>query len=136
MRLFCLAKLLRNAGSAGVLRWCCGFVVVLAGLPGLLLSPVHAQASENVEELLGVDGLQALQTYCYDCHVGDGAAGGIQVDFLDSLANNDADSQRLLDKNVEVIEKIVLVLKEQQMPPADMDQPTSAERVAAITSTQ
>lgn len=77
--------------------------------------------------------LQSFKTYCFDCHVGEGAEGGIRVDFLESFADpSSADAGRLFESNVEVIEKVILVLKEQQMPPADMDQPSSMERVAAI----
>jgi hypothetical protein len=88
--------------------------------------------AEAVETLEAMPPLHVLQKYCYDCHVGDGAEGGIRIDFFDRLDESGEESIRLLVNNVEVIEKIILVLKEQQMPPADMDQPTSTERVEAI----
>ncbi|GIW99163.1 MAG: hypothetical protein KatS3mg111_2496 [Pirellulaceae bacterium] len=67
-----------------------------------------------------------LSVYCYDCHTGDGAEGGVQLDFLQ---RTDVD----LSNHVEVMEKAIRVLRERQMPPADMDQPDDRERVALLT---
>lgn len=67
---------------------------------------------------------QTLTKYCYDCHTGDKAEGGVRVDFLA------ADGQ--LESHIELVDKIILVLKEQQMPPADAEQPEDADRVKTI----
>ncbi len=68
--------------------------------------------------------LQTLKTYCFDCHTGDDAEGGIHVDVFGA----DQD----LGNHVELIEKIILTLKEQQMPPADSEQPNDTERVKLL----
>ncbi len=68
--------------------------------------------------------MQSLKTYCFDCHTGDGAEGGIRVDVFGEGKN--------IGDNVEVIEKIILALKEQQMPPADAQQMNATERVGLL----
>ncbi len=67
---------------------------------------------------------QTLTKYCYDCHTGDKAEGGVRVDFLSGDSN--------LENHIELVDKIILVLKEQQMPPADAEQPEGADRVKTI----
>ena len=68
--------------------------------------------------------VETLQTYCMDCHSGGDAEGGIRVDFLATSAN--------LGNHVEQIEKIILALREQQMPPADAEQPSATDRVQTL----
>lgn len=68
--------------------------------------------------------LQTLQNYCYDCHVGEGAEGGVKVDLFESEGD--------LTEQVELIDKILLALKDQQMPPADADQPSQEDRVRTL----
>jgi hypothetical protein len=68
--------------------------------------------------------LSTLKTYCFDCHKGDGAEGGIKVDIFGA-------DQKIGD-HVELIEKIILALKEHQMPPADSAQPNDTERVRLL----
>ncbi len=68
--------------------------------------------------------LQTLKSYCYDCHTGDGAEGGIRVDIFEPGTS--------LENHVELVEKVILVLKEQQMPPADSEQPSSEQRVKTL----
>ncbi|MFN3191197.1 MAG: DUF1592 domain-containing protein [Aureliella sp.] len=82
--------------------------------------------AEESDVLSGADakGVEMLTNYCYDCHVGDEPEGGIEVDFFEV-----GDS---LERRVETVEKIIRVLKEQQMPPADYDQPSSTERVEVL----
>ena len=67
---------------------------------------------------------QTLTKYCYDCHTGDKAEGGVRVDFFSGDGN--------LENHIELVDKIILVLKEQQMPPADAEQPEGADRVKTI----
>ncbi|MDP1561693.1 MAG: DUF1592 domain-containing protein [Pirellulaceae bacterium] len=76
---------------------------------------------------------ETLGTYCTDCHLGDSAEGGIRLELFDTALG---DPLKRVGQNVELIEKIVLVLKEQQMPPADMDQPSAQERVALLEWTE
>lgn len=71
--------------------------------------------------------IKTLQTYCYDCHAGEKPEGGIRVDLFGS-----AGQAANLAENVEVVEKIILALKDQQMPPADSEQPNQTERVEAL----
>jgi len=71
--------------------------------------------------------------FCLDCHLGESAEGGIRLDLFDPELG---DPLSRVGQNVELIEKIVLVLKEQQMPPADMDQPSGQERVKLIEWTE
>jgi hypothetical protein len=70
-----------------------------------------------------------LQQFCTDCHLGDSAEGGIR---LEVLTDTPAEQAIAVGDHVELIEKILLVLKDQQMPPADMDQPTAQERVGLL----
>lgn len=67
---------------------------------------------------------QTLTKYCADCHTGEKAEGGVRVEFLATDGN--------LEEHIEVVDKIILVLKEQQMPPADAEQPEGADRVKTI----
>lgn len=67
---------------------------------------------------------QTLTKYCFDCHTGDKAEGGVRVDFLTGEGK--------LESHIELVDKIILVLKEQQMPPADAEQPEGADRVKTI----
>lgn len=90
----------------------------------LLLVPRAAFCEELPVVDRGAVALEMLQTYCYDCHTGDGAEGGIRVDLFER--------QGTLEDNVELVEKIILALKEQQMPPADAEQPTGETRVNTL----
>lgn len=84
----------------------------------LLISNCSAQESSRTAAI------ETLTAYCYDCHVGDEPEGGIHVDFFEG--------NEPLDKRVEVVEKIIRVLNEQQMPPADCEQPNATERVELL----
>ncbi len=68
--------------------------------------------------------LKTLQTYCYDCHTGDGAEGGIRVDIFEESG--------ALDNHIDLVEKIILAIKEQQMPPAEAEQPSNEDRVKTL----
>jgi hypothetical protein len=58
-----------------------------------------------------------LVTYCVDCHSGDEAEGGLDLDRY-------ADSANVQD-DYELWEKAVRLIQDRQMPPPDADQPTS-----------
>ena len=61
-----------------------------------------------------------LTQYCIDCHAGDDAEGGIAFDHFTESAN--------VQQHYEMWEKAARFIRTSQMPPADADQPTSAER--------
>ncbi len=97
-------------------------IVASAGLGQENSEPVAsavAPVPENSEAVL-----QTFKNYCFDCHTGNDPEGGIRVDIFGV-------DQKLGD-HVELIEKIILTLKEHQMPPADADQPNDTERVQAL----
>jgi hypothetical protein len=89
-----------------------------------LISTMPSLAQEVPREEAAAMALRTLTKYCYDCHTGDKAEGGVRVDFLGTDGK--------LEDHVELVDKILLVLKEQQMPPADAEQPDGAERVQSI----
>ena len=68
---------------------------------------------------------QTLTKYCSDCHSGKEADGGVRLEFLTAAEGK-------LEENIELVDKVILVLKEQQMPPADAEQPEGADRVKTI----
>ena len=107
---------LRDYESLAVVSKVIGVLILTLGL-----LPASALQADDADAEIAI---RTLTNYCYDCHVGDGSEGGIQVDFFES---KDA-----LESHVETVEKIILVLKEQQMPPADMDQPSVEERVTTL----
>ncbi|MEM8736747.1 MAG: DUF1587 domain-containing protein, partial [Planctomycetota bacterium] len=97
-------------------------VAYLAVLPvAIVAMACSSLADESNEDAKAVE---MLTNYCYDCHVGDETEGGIEVDFFETGES--------LERRVETVEKIIRVLKEQQMPPADYDQPSSTERVEVL----
>lgn len=90
----------------------------------------YCWAQDNDAELAGHQtAWNSLNRYCTDCHLGDSAEGGIRLDMFDSVLGNPLPR---VASNVELIEKVLLVLKDQQMPPADMEQPSAQERVALL----
>ncbi len=86
-------------------------------------APVASDPAPNAASDHSATALKALSTYCYDCHRGQNAEGGVRVDFLEGDK---------LEENVTLVDKILLVLKEQQMPPADAEQPDDTQRVQLI----
>ena len=60
---------------------------------------------------------QLLDQYCFDCHTGSGAAGGMRLDKLDT-ANVEKDAERW--------EAVVRKLRAGMMPPAGEDRPDAA----------
>ncbi len=84
----------------------------------------NGSAQEATQATASEIATRTLTKYCYDCHSGEKPEGGIRVDFLA------AESE--LGDHIDVVDKILLALKDQQMPPADADQPEGAERVQTI----
>lgn len=74
-------------------------------------SEPKAQFSESI--------VPFLQNHCVGCHSGDDAEGGIDLDRYRETANVQTDYQ--------LWEKIIRLVNEHQMPPADEPQPTSQE---------
>ncbi len=68
---------------------------------------------------------QAMTQFCSDCHSGAEADGGVRLDFLTNVDGR-------VEENIELVDKVLLVLKEQQMPPTDSEQPEVAVRVKVI----
>ncbi len=98
-----------------VVAACC--LVLLAAFPAAAQPPTPQVDDRELS-------LQTLKTYCYDCHFGEEAEGGIRVDLFETNAK--------LADHVELVEKIILALKEQQMPPADSEQPSGSDRVRTL----
>ncbi len=96
-------------------------LLLLLGYPSVTATALAQDplADANVSADVAV---RTLKNYCYDCHTGGDAEGGIRVDFLSEATS--------LEDHVELVEKILLVLSEQQMPPVDSEQPSMADRVA------
>ena len=90
----------------------------------MLFSPSQTSARGDASVPLAEMAQKTLTKYCCDCHSGDKPEGGIGVDFLTTGGK--------LEDRIELVDKIILVLKEQQMPPADAEQPEGAQRVQAI----
>ena len=95
---------------------------LIACLLGVLPTVFAQEVSSDTDGDLA---RQTLSKYCNDCHSGSSAEGGVRVDFL-------AAKDGRLEENIELVDKIILVLKEQQMPPADAEQPEGADRVKTI----
>lgn len=84
----------------------------------LLPNPVNAQVPDRPEFSQHIEPI--LQTLCFDCH-GEGAdEGGVQFDA--------ADSHKALLANRKLWGKVWDNILTGNMPPADMSQPTEAER--------
>lgn len=115
------------AGRFRVSLFCGGYLWMIASL--LPLSSGWGQEDSDADLTRHQTAWNSLTQYCTDCHLGDSAEGGIRLDMFDSELG---DPLPRVGSNVEMIEKILLVLKDQQMPPADMEQPSAQERVALL----
>lgn len=113
-RMLATAFRLGSASAAGA--------VVLVAFLSMAAMPIHAEEASAGE--VTALARKTLARFCYDCHTGDKAEGGIRVEFLA------ADGE--LGDHIEVVDKIILALKDQQMPPADSEQPEDADRVKLI----
>ncbi|MGN6133800.1 MAG: DUF1592 domain-containing protein [Aureliella sp.] len=96
----------------------------LAGLGWPIATSPCALAEDPAPDQSTQLALKTLNKYCYDCHTGEQAEGGIRVNFLTAPGE--------LGEHIEAVEKILLALNDQQMPPADSDQPEGVERVELI----
>ncbi|MEZ6059933.1 MAG: DUF1592 domain-containing protein [Planctomycetaceae bacterium] len=90
--------------------------------------PPQAAADETTTESSASDfaakAVPFLEKYCASCHSGSDAEGMVRLDQFAESAD--------VQNHFELWEKVILVLREQQMPPIDADQPETAERVAAL----
>ncbi|MEI7462151.1 MAG: DUF1592 domain-containing protein [Pirellula sp.] len=107
-----------------MLRLISSFGSALAASVFAMISSMPTLAQEASREEAAVMAQRTLTKYCYDCHTGEKPEGGVRVDFFEAGGK--------LEDHVELVDKILLVLKEQQMPPADAEQPDGAERVQSI----
>jgi len=96
----------------------------LAICAAFLLGSTHSLAQESSGIEPADLARKTLSKYCYECHTGDKPEGGVRVDFLSTDGE--------LSGHIELVDKIILALKDQQMPPADAEQPEVADRVQAI----
>lgn len=115
---------LTPADLDSMLRLTSSFGLAVAAFVFAMISSMPTLAQEVSREEAAVMAQRTLTKYCYDCHTGEKAEGGVRVDFLGAGGK--------LEDHVELVDKILLVLKEQQMPPADAEQPDGAERVQTI----
>ena len=95
------------------------FAMILGTMATGTISP--SRAGEDSPSVI-------LSYYCGDCHSGAGAEGGIRVDRLGAEI---VDGQQ-----AELVEKLLRVLDERQMPPADAEQPKAQERMRLRESLQ
>ena len=80
-------------------------VALLIGLLTSLVNPAGAETHFSTELR------PLLISHCGDCHSGDAAEGGIAFDHYSDSAN--------VQKDFELWEKVIRLIKERQMPPAD-----------------
>ena len=83
------------------------------------LNLVKAQDSISVGGDFGKDIKPILQQYCYDCHGLKKTKGKVDLTDYDSWSD--------LEKNPELIEKLIDVLDKNEMPPEDNKQPSDAQ---------
>ncbi len=100
------------------------FGLALAVSVAFMSTSMHSIAQEGSRDEIAMLAQKTITKYCYDCHTGANPEGGIRVDFLATGTE--------LGDHIELVDKIILVLKDQQMPPADSEQPEGADRVQAI----
>ncbi len=104
---------------------------ILIFLPSITFAPMCKQ-SEALEPQATVPGeshfvtniVPFLQEYCLDCHSGEGAEGGIDFERFSKQSN--------VQKEYELWEKVQRLVKEQQMPPSDADQPETDQVVSIL----
>ncbi|MCP4888196.1 MAG: DUF1592 domain-containing protein [Planctomycetaceae bacterium] len=75
-----------------------------------------------------VDVAPFLETHCIECHSGDEAEGGVRLDRYETSAN--------VQEDYELWEKIIRLVKDHQMPPADQPQPTADEVIAVAAAVE
>ena len=80
---------------------------------------VKAQESISIGGDFGKDIKPILQQYCYDCHGLKKTKGKVDLTDYDSWSD--------LEKNPELIEKLIDVLDKNEMPPEDNKQPSDAQ---------
>ncbi|HIG84396.1 MAG TPA: DUF1592 domain-containing protein [Verrucomicrobia bacterium] len=83
-------------------------------------SPVKAQAPSAKANDFGKGIGPILQEYCYDCHGSKKTKGKVKLTDYRSWSD--------LEKNPELIEKMIEALEKNEMPPEEKDQPSGAQR--------
>lgn len=68
--------------------------------------------------------IELVQTYCLDCHQGDEAEGGLDLEGFQSVSS--------VTDNISEWNKIVARVRAREMPPADSDSPSAADRDAFV----
>lgn len=92
----------------------------LAALAGLSASARPQQKPTPAPDPFARDAMPLVKKYCVACHAGPQGAGGIVLDREKTLA--------AALKNRATWDHAVSAIGQKRMPPADMPQPTSAER--------
>ena len=83
-------------------------------------SAVHAQDPSVRANDFGKGMRPMLQKYCYDCHGGKKTKGKVKLTDYASWAD--------LEKNPELIEKMIEALGKNEMPPEEKEQPSADQR--------
>lgn len=90
----------------------------------LVLGACHSVYAEQSAFQIRV--VPFLESHCIECHAGDDAEGGITFDQYSDSAN--------VQEDYELWEKVIRLVKDRQMPPADMPQPTTDEVALLATA--
>ena len=85
-------------------------------------TPAFAQSEKvrQTEARYRAEILPILKSHCWDCHTGDSAEGGLQLDRYTNVATMNQHRDRW--------QKILKMIEAGAMPPPDSDQPSGAER--------
>ena len=94
-----------------------GFLLSLLCLAGADLAAQEVEPTHFAKKVAPF-----LAQHCTDCHSGEDAEGGVAFDRYVDSAN--------IQQDYELWEKIIRLVKEHQMPPADMPQPSTEEVIA------
>lgn len=84
-----------------------------------MTSSAFADDSSNEPGRFARDVVPFLSSYCTDCHTGEDSEAGVALDVYEDSANVQSD--------YELWEKIIRLVNEHQMPPADEVQPSTSE---------
>ncbi|WP_417849243.1 DUF1592 domain-containing protein [Thalassoglobus sp.] len=85
---------------------------------------LEPQASVPGESHFVTNIVPFVNEYCIDCHSGEGAEGGVDFERFSKSSK--------IQEEYELWEHVHRLIKEQQMPPSDSEQPTSAQLVSIL----